>query len=52
MTEGCKCVYCPNCPYYEITPSYGTERVECGNYNCSHYDSEYAEESDKNDKQP
>lgn len=41
--KGYKCVYCPNCPYYERVTSYGTERVECGNTDCIHHGADYTE---------
>ena len=34
MSEGSKCLWCPNCPYYERTTSYGTEEIRCANTNC------------------
>lgn len=33
---------CPQCPYYEVKTSYGTEFVKCDNKEC--------ERGDKNDK--
>ena len=31
---------CPQCPYYEIKASYGTEIVKCGNKDCPKYKAE------------
>lgn len=44
MTDGYKCIYCPNCPYYEQKTSYGTEEVKCGNTDCIYYGADYTEE--------
>jgi len=38
--NGCKCFWCPNCPYYEQKTSYGTEEVRCANTNCILYEEE------------
>lgn len=46
MREGYKCIYCPNCPYYESTTSYGTEKIKCENTDCIMYGTDFAEESD------
>ena len=44
--KGYKCVYCPNCPYYERPSSYGIERIKCANTNCIHYEADYTEVQD------
>lgn len=49
MNEGSKCLWCPNCPYYEQTTSYGTERIRCANTNCILYE-QYIEEENEEEK--